>query len=229
MGIELEKLREIESRKREVMSDGKLSQEGRRVRIDEINNEKNAYYPKAVSGMKASVEIAKDAFRQAEKKLSDAYDKSEQAWNFERLNYYSRQVSGELRRAVNVMEADKVYQGFRNSPDKHIKRVASESVDAVASRFGADASELITRMKADKTELLRSKEIDDAEKDAEQVASRLVGLANEVRTVSEFYKPDGFPGGKNEFDDVLAGVQIVSKVDASSPDKFEKITVSIDE
>lgn len=228
MGTELDKLRELESRKREVISDGNLSQEGKRLKLNEIDNEKKAYYPKALAGMKASVIKAKDEFKQAEKKLSDAYDNRENVWNFERLNYYSRQVAGEFDKASNITDASHIYEGFKNSPDRHIRRVASESANIIRKRFGADGTELIGKMKADNENLLKSEDIEQAEQEAEITASKMVGLVNEVKTVSEFYKPDGFPGGADGFDDVLAGVRIESKVDASSPNRFEKITVSVD-
>jgi phenylalanyl-tRNA synthetase alpha subunit len=87
---ELEKMREFATREKAIISDGRLSQDGRYEAIKKLNDEKLQYKPVAVAGLKATAEQIKKEFKQAGKNINDAIEKRDASWNFNKLNYHAQ-------------------------------------------------------------------------------------------------------------------------------------------
>jgi len=229
---EYEKVLEFEKKEREILSDERLSQDGKNKAIQELRAKKAQYKSQAVSNLKYAVTGAKASFKEAENKLSQALEDVDKRWSFDRLNYYARVISGEFESAEDVRVASSIYEKHKNSNNRNAQRVASEvGSHIVKKRFGnsAESGDLLILMRSDLENLTKSEEVEEAKSGARQATEKLLGVIGDLERVKSAYSGDGAFSGKSEFDELLSGTRVKRTFGASfDKNKFESVSVEVD-
>jgi len=228
----LEKIQEFERKEQEVIHSGDLSQDGKARALKQIADEKIKHKSEILSSLKSSVFQARDNFKKAENKLSQAIEESENKWSFDRLRYYARVISGEFESAEDLKVASSIYEKHKSSNNRNAQRVASEvGSSIVKKRFGSspESGDLRRVMASDLEELKKSEEVERAQKEAEQAVKGLLNAVEEVKQVkSAYYKETGL-STSSEFDELLSGIRINRNFDASrEAGREERLSVEVE-
>ena len=225
----LEKIQEFERKEQEVIHSGDLSQDGKARALKQIKDEKLQYKSEILSSLKSSVFRARDNFKKAENKLSQAIEESENKWSFDRLNYYARVISGEFESAEDLKVASSIYEKHKSSNNRNATESLLSWPSIVKKRFGSspESGDLRRVMASDLEELKKSEEVERAQREAEQAVKGLLNTVEEVKQVkSAYYKETGL-STSSEFDELLSGIRINRNFDASrEAGREERLSVS---
>jgi hypothetical protein len=228
---ELDKVNEFLNKRRAIEQDQRLSQDGRIEANKVLDAEIGAYKPAAINNLRASIELAKSKFKNAEHAIAKAIDDQANSWDFQRLNYNAQAVGLQFENTPSAEDAAMLYDELQGSHDRYKIRAAAEvGAGVIMRRFGQErGGDLTRRMRGDLEAMSSAPEIDATKKAAGAAGREVIRAAEEIKKVSDFYYPGRGFSGINEFSNLLEGVKISQRINpAADPDKVSITTIAVD-
>lgn len=230
-----EKLSEFEARRRQITYNVELSDQGKAAAYKRLDNEIQAYCPQVLQALRAEWAEIRAGYKRVEQARLEAEAKAAEGWNYDRLAYMSQVVGEAIRKADDPDQLQAAYQGALASGDKHAARAWAELAPrAMAEKFAGKpgAHSLEKRAQADLDRLLTTPELDKVYSQGAELTQRAIKAAEDTNQANRFFYPSDynaagqFYGAVNDFSNLMAGVNLQSKVDPATLDTHTTLTVA---
>ena len=226
----MDKLIEFKTRKIQIETNTDLSLEGKKKALATLQQQATQYKAAAVQELSISWGALRQRMARNIEAVQAAESKAAQQWDYSRLNYMTQAVKSQVASTANFSEVQKLYGQAMQSGDSHARRVWCEVVgEAVKAKYkDGEAAAFAKQLQADLNKVITTPEIETLKSEGTEITKQAAELHTQTQQLNNYFYGDSMGpraifGGKNEFENIMQGVQVTQRVD---PETLTTITTA---
>ena len=226
----MDKLAEFKARKIQIETNTDLSLEGKKKALATLQQQATQYKAAAVQELSISWGALRQRMARNIEAVQAAESKAAQQWDYSRLNYMTQAVKSQVASTANFSEVQKLYGQAMQSGDSHARRVWCEVVgEAVKAKYkDGEAAAFAKQLQADLNKVITTPEIETLKSEGTEITKQAAELHTQTQQLNNYFYGDSMGpraifGGKNEFENIMQGVQVTQRVD---PETLTTITTA---